>query len=94
MRRSTIWLALLLLGLLVSGALADGSAFTLLRGGFAGGAATLRGGDVSLRGSIGQAVVGRASGGSLAISSGYWPGVWGIGPEEDERLFLPLAIRP
>jgi hypothetical protein len=59
------------------------------------GGAPANGGNVSLNGTLGQAIIGASSGGNVNLSSGFWYGVTDIsgGPTLDNGIYLPLIMR-
>jgi len=56
-----------------------------------GGATDAAEGVVSLRGTLGQPVVGVASNGEIKLGQGFWFG--GDLPESEYNLYLPIVLR-
>ncbi len=52
----------------------------------AGGASASVAGNVSLRATLGQPIVGTVSGGGVTVSQGFWHG-------GEYRLYLPLVLK-
>jgi len=81
----------LLLGLAAGLVRAGSSAISainwqVLAGG--GHPATTNQGNISLNGTLGQPVIGTASGGDLTLSAGYWHGA-----RSEYRIYLPLLLK-
>ncbi len=92
MKTKILILALVLvLSLMVAGlALANGG-IELPRWVLSGGASNSVGGDVTLRATLGQPVVGVVSGGEVTVGQGFWHG--GELPEGAYAIYLPLIQR-
>ncbi len=92
MKTKILILALVLvLSLVVVGlALANGS-IELPRWALSGGASNSVGGDVTLRATLGQPVVGAISGGDVTLGQGFWHG--GELPEGLYGIYLPIVLR-
>jgi hypothetical protein len=95
MRRLLLVVGLLLLlsaGLVLA---ADGAApsYKIPRFIIAGGGGTSGVRGLSLTGTIGQAVVGRGSGGIYSVCSGFWGGPCGEAGLLPNRIYLPLVVR-
>jgi hypothetical protein len=91
MRRKTrTILALVLLGglLLVGASRAAAPVVTLERYVIGGGGSRAESGGSVLEGTIGQPVVGRASGGPYELEAGFWAGMGA-----PRRVFLPVVLR-
>jgi hypothetical protein len=56
-----------------------------------GGASDSAAGDVTLRATLGQPLVGNVSGGDVALGQGFWPGE-GL-PVDEQNIYLPLVLR-
>ena len=89
MKTSMLILALMLALILVAAgvALANGG-LSRPREVVGGGASDSTAGDVTLRATLGQPVVGPVSGGGVTLGQGFWRGApWGY------KIYLPLVIR-
>jgi hypothetical protein len=93
MKTKVLILALVLaLFLVVTGvALADGDV-ARLRWVLGGGASDSAAGDVTLRATLGQPVVGAVSGGDVTLGQGFWCGAGPVAPA-DQFIFLPVVVR-
>jgi hypothetical protein len=89
MKTKVLILALVLaLFLVVTGvALANGEA-ARLRWVLSGGASDCAAGDVTLRATLGQPVVGVVSGGDVTLGQGFWHGA-----AVEYQIYLPLILR-
>ncbi len=88
--RTRTILALLVLGGLVLAGVARAAApvVTLQRYVIGGGGGRAEAGGSVLQGTIGQPVVGRASGGPYELEAGFWTGI-----SAPRRVFLPVVLR-
>ena len=86
-RRIVVTVVLIGVLLLASVVLAAPMATTLERYVIGGGGGHTEGGTYALDGTIGQAVVGTGSAGSLSLCSGYWCGLATF------DIYLPLVMR-
>lgn len=81
---------LFLLGAAAVGAReAGGGGYTFARSVIAGGGGHSAAGVMQVRGTIGQAVVGRRSSGVFDLCSGFWCEMTSL----DHHVFLPLVLR-
>ncbi len=92
MKRRTIVLVLLALGLFISGI---GAGVAYLQGGYvlswvtvSGGGGVIKGGDYTLAGALGQATSGDLGGGAYMLDSGFW-----IEALSFLSTFLPMVFR-
>ncbi len=92
MKTKILILALVLvLSLVVVGlALANGS-IELPRWALSGGASEAASGDITLRATLGQPVVGVVSGGAVTVGQGFWHG--GELPEGTYSIYLPTVLK-
>ncbi len=89
--KTKILILVLVLSLVVVGlALANGG-IELPRWALSGGASEAASGDVTLRATLGQPVVGVVSGGDVTLGQGFWHG--GELPEGAYSIYLPLIQR-
>ncbi len=89
--KTKILILVLVLSLVVAGlALANGG-IALPRWVLGGGASDSAAGDVTLRATLGQPVVGVVSGGAVTVGQGFWHG--GELPEGAYSIYLPLIQR-
>ena len=89
--KTKILILVLVLSLVVEGlALANGGD-GLARWALSGGASDSTAGAVSLRGTLGQPVVGAVSNGSITLGQGFWYG--GGLPEDDSVIYLPIVLK-
>ena len=60
----------------------------------AGGGSADRAGGVAMNGTLGQPIIGPASGGSVSLRAGYWHGGAGVHPfPPGSEIYLPLLVR-
>jgi hypothetical protein len=79
----------LAISLVVAGlALAQGGGVERSRQVLGGGASDSAAGEVSLRATLGQPVVGVVSGGDVILGQGFWHG-----GAAEYRIYLPLVVR-
>jgi len=90
MKTKMLILALVLFLAAAGAALANGG-IELPRWVLSGGASDSAGGDVALRATLGQPVVGVVSGGDVTLGQGFWHG--GRLPGGGYDIYLPLVQR-
>jgi hypothetical protein len=87
MKMKVLILALALFLVVAGAALADGS-LARPRWVLSGGASDSAAGDVTLRATLGQPVVGVVSGGDVTLGQGFW-----CAATPGYEIYLPLVIR-
>lgn len=87
MKTKILILAILLTLTLSGAALANGSV-ERPRWVLGGGASEATTGNVSLRASLGQTIVGAISGGDIVVGQGFW-----YGNLHDYKIYLPMVMR-
>ena len=90
MNNKKLILSLLLILFLVAAgvALANG-VVELPRWAMSGGASDSAAGDVTLRATLGQPIVGTVTGGDITLGQGFWPGV----SAGEQNIYLPLVLK-
>lgn len=88
------WILILSLALILVVGLLSGTVLAqaisdpaLTRFVIASGGESSRSANVTLQGTVGQAISGSAAGGPFTLESGYWSA------EESQALFLPLVLK-
>ena len=81
--------ALLLAAALVGAGPRPQEAVTQPRHVLSGGATSATAGTVTLRGTLGQPLVGGTRGGAVALGHGFWHGAT---PGTDHALYVPLVV--
>ena len=89
--KKLILLLILALFLVVAGMTMAKGVVELPRWAMGGGASDSTAGDVSLRATLGQPVIGTVSGGDVTLGQGFWLG--GRLPEGESDIYLPLVQR-
>jgi hypothetical protein len=89
--RASLILALVLILIMGSVALAAEGLPTIDWWVFGSGGGPSSGGDVTLNDTIGQPFVGPSSGGDVSLQAGYWVG--GTAAGEGCSIYLPLLLR-
>ena len=79
---------LLLGSLLLTAVVLAGGGYTLSWNVLGGGGGSIGSGGITLDGTIGQPVVGQASGASYTLCAGFWCGAAG-----EYRVYLPVVLR-